>query len=199
LSSCAPQPLLPHHFDEGRVAADQRDLGRHRRPAARKAMSTSRPSMTSKADEGFSSPYRAFIHSSFVRRSACCSTSIRRAPVVFPVPGRPTVRKSMGRAIRTSVQNGPIILVTLNRPASNRAPMTCPFRRQSAHRRLPGLPVSMPATRYLRWLPNGGSAELQDHRQPVTDRLTLHNQPVHHPEVVDKGQVQRPARRGQRA
>ena len=37
-------------------------------------------------------PVEAFIHSSFVGRKACCSTLIRRACVVLPVPGRPTVK-----------------------------------------------------------------------------------------------------------
>lgn len=64
--------------------------------SARSPISRSRPSITSEADAGFCSPYKAFIHSSFVRRSACASTSSRRAAVVLPVAGSPTVRKSVG-------------------------------------------------------------------------------------------------------
>ena len=53
-------------------------------------------------------------------------------------------------------------------------------------------PVRMrPRQRPPRWLPHWDSAELEDHVQPVADRLTLHNQPIPpHPEVVDKGQVE---------
>ena len=67
---------------------------------ARIPIRSSRPSITSDAEAGLSWPYRAFIHSSFVRRSAPCSASIRRAALVFPVPGSPTVKKSVGSFIR---------------------------------------------------------------------------------------------------
>jgi hypothetical protein len=48
-------------------------------------------SITSCAAAGFRCPSRAFTHSSFVRRIALFWTSVRRAAVVFPVPGSPTV------------------------------------------------------------------------------------------------------------
>ena len=45
--------------------------------------------------------FAAFTHSSLVRRRAFRSISMRRAAVVFPVHGSPTVRNSVGRPIVT--------------------------------------------------------------------------------------------------
>src|SRR3954463_10236334 len=69
---------------------------------ARSPIWTSLPSITSCAGGGFSRPYSARTHSSFVRRRARCSTSMRRAAVVFPVPGSPTVRNRVGCLILIS-------------------------------------------------------------------------------------------------
>ena len=78
---------------------------------------TRRPSITSEAEGGFSGPKSAFIHSSLVSRRALCSASMRRAAVVLPVPGNPTVRNRVGRCICPCLASKLDQLARRNRPA----------------------------------------------------------------------------------
>jgi hypothetical protein len=56
---------------------------------------SSRPSSTSRFPAACGSPNSGIIHSSGVSRSALCSLASCRALVVFPAPGRPTVRNNV--------------------------------------------------------------------------------------------------------